>query len=173
MGTCFGVPGTTTEGCKVRQGLTSGDVCEKEYSLFFCLCVVSRTGLYFLFPAVFLLPLVCPPVSPFPRSLSLLLGGFFFSLPTQLVCLSLLQKHEHIVEMCGACNSEQVRMREGGEGEVEGEGEDKRRWDGSGRIREDGKGGRIREDGMGGGEEGMIRRGEDKGRWGWEGERRG
>ena len=104
-------------GCKVRQGLTSGDVCEREYSLFFCLCVVSRTGLYFLFPAVFLLPLVCPPVSPFPRSLSLLLGGFF-SVPIQLVCLSLLQKHEHIVEMCGACNSEQVRMREGGEGSV-------------------------------------------------------
>ena len=38
------------------------------------------------------------------------------SLPIQLVCLSLLQKHDHIVEMCGACNSEQVREREGGEG---------------------------------------------------------
>lgn len=36
------------------------------------------------------------------------------------MCLSLLQKHDHIVEMCGACNSEQVRKREGVGGGGEG-----------------------------------------------------
>ena len=65
----------------------------------------------------------------------------------QLVCLSLLQKHEHIVEMCGACNSEQVRKREGRGGGEEG-----------GKM---GVGGGGREDGDGRGREG---------RWGWEGE---
>ena len=51
------------------------------------------------------------------------------------MCLSLLQKHEHIVEMYGACNSEQVRKREGGEvvGEGEGEGEGEGRKVGKGR----------------------------------------
>ena len=81
---------------------------------------------------MFLLPLLCPPVSPFLRSFSLVLGGFFSSLPIQLVCLSLLQKHEHIVEMYGACNSEQVRKREGGE-RLSGKG--KERGGGKGRKR--------------------------------------
>ena len=59
------------------------------------------------------LPCCLPPPSPLFSCVVLCMTALHFLSSFQLVCLSLLQKHDHIVEMYGACNSEQVRKREG------------------------------------------------------------